>query len=166
MTTDRPLTYEDDFPGPRFEMRQVYGRPLAYPTDALADVFCRLVGHATLTPAQVKIIRDELGYAVVLETPSLEVPSDRAELDLTAIEARSRRERTRRTTAEQAEAEVARLKARLEKAEAVCEAVDAVTSARVAGETYCDVGAPDDCDHCVIETVMEAWRAAKGEGAD
>lgn len=65
---DRPLTYETE--GPRFEMRQVYGRPLAYPTDHLAAVFCRLVGRPTLTPAQVRIIRDELGYCVQMDTPS------------------------------------------------------------------------------------------------
>lgn len=42
---------------------------------------------------------------------------------------------------------------------AVIEAVHA----NIAGnwlETYCDVGAPDDCDHCVIVGTIHAWAAA------
>jgi hypothetical protein len=65
-----------------------------------------------------------------------------------------------RETALRLVSEVLALRAELALANAVCESTDLAMQDGPM-ETYCDVGAPDDCDHCVIVNLLEAWRFGK-----
>jgi hypothetical protein len=45
------------------EVKSVFGTDTVYPADETARLFCQLTGRKTLTPADLRTIR-QLGYAV------------------------------------------------------------------------------------------------------
>ena len=53
-------------------IKQVYGKTTYYPVCEMAKLFAKLANQLTLTPENLKLIRD-YGYAIDVEQQTLEV---------------------------------------------------------------------------------------------
>lgn len=49
-----------------------YGNQTIYPACESSKTFCRMLDQKTLTPLNIKYIRD-LGYRIVIDTPQVEI---------------------------------------------------------------------------------------------
>ena len=59
-------------PNIKVRVKTNYGQQMIYPQCTGAKVFAKMLDQKTLTPLNIKYIR-ELGYQIVIDTPKVEI---------------------------------------------------------------------------------------------